>query len=758
MLKRVSIANVATFSGDTQVFGDLRKVNFVYGSNGCGKTTISRIIDHPEQYAACTVTWEGNLRLPAFVYNRDFVRENFKQADSIKGIFTLGSNDNVIHERIEERQNKISQCEEAIKKMTLNLEGENGLGGKRKELKDKEEAIVTYCWDNIKRAYDVVFKKAFEGLRGNRAIFAEFLLKRLTSSALPCRDENDLIADAESVFKDNVSPHDAYKTPDFNLLRSSLQSAVFAQIIVGGKDIDIAGLITQLQNSDWVRQGQQMLAQSNGLCPFCQQALPKDFAEKINTYFDATYISNIAKLDKVVEECKYLLNTLTGDINAILSSPDDGFIDFEALRNVKLSLDTKISLIRKCLDEKIKEPSRSIVMPTVEEESETIYSIINHANDKVAKHNSLVNNLSVTRGKLIDDIWRFLIEKNRSRLLELIAEKDSLKKAVDGLENSIKEQKKFKSTFSSEIVTLQKQLTSVQPTIVSINGLLDSYGFTSFRLAPAGETSYKLQRRDGTDVGDTLSEGEKSFVTFLYFYHLLRGGANPATLSENRIAVIDDPVSSLDSNILFVVSSLIHECINNIYKGEGRLKQLIVLTHNVYFFKEITFISKFDSKLESDRTYWVVRKDENVSTIRNESTNPIKTSYELLWREIQIPTISKIAIQNAMRRIIEYYFKLLGGISQEELLTSFTGKDRIVFKSLFSWMNDGSHSIDDDLHYQVVDAEIETFKDVFQRIFVASNHAAHYEMMMQNACETPACTTEAGNDTKVGTTNDRDFS
>ena len=162
------------------------------------------------------------------------------------------------------------------------------------------------------------------------------------------------------------------------------------------------------------------------------------------------------------------------------------------------------------------------------------------------------------------------------------------------------------------------------------------------------------------------------------------------------------------------------------------IKQLIVLTHNVYFFKEITFISKFDSKAKDARTYWIVRKDENVSTIHKEGTNPIRTSYELLWREIQVPTISKIGIQNAMRRIIEYYFKLLGGISQEDLLTNFTGKDRLVFKSLFSWMNDGSHSIDDDLHYQVIDAEIETFKDVFRRIFVASNHTAHYDMMMRN--------------------------
>lgn len=43
---------------------------------------VKRIIEYPEQYEACSVTWEGNLCLPAFVYNRDFVRDNFKQTNS----------------------------------------------------------------------------------------------------------------------------------------------------------------------------------------------------------------------------------------------------------------------------------------------------------------------------------------------------------------------------------------------------------------------------------------------------------------------------------------------------------------------------------------------------------------------------------------------------------------------------------------------------------------------------------------------------
>ena len=39
MIKTVSIKKVATFDSTGVQINDLKKVNFVYGTNGCGKTT-----------------------------------------------------------------------------------------------------------------------------------------------------------------------------------------------------------------------------------------------------------------------------------------------------------------------------------------------------------------------------------------------------------------------------------------------------------------------------------------------------------------------------------------------------------------------------------------------------------------------------------------------------------------------------------------------------------------------------------------------
>lgn len=85
-------------------------------------------------------------------------------------------------------------------------------------------------------------------------------------------------------------------------------------------------------------------------------------------------------------------------------------------------------------------------------------------------------------------------------------------------------------------------------------------------------------------------------IAFLYFYHLVRGSFSDKEVKD-KIVVIDDPVSSMDSSALLIVSALVREmveiCLNNTdylnQKIEGNfIKQIFILTHNVYFHNEIT--------------------------------------------------------------------------------------------------------------------------------------------------------------------------
>jgi wobble nucleotide-excising tRNase len=286
----------------------------------------------------------------------------------------------------------------------------------------------------------------------------------------------------------------------------------------------------------------------------------------------------------------------------------------------------------------------------------------------------------------------------------------------------------------SEIRDLEKQTTSVQPTIDEINSLLSSFGFQGFKLAKsASGKSYRLVRSDNSDAKATLSEGEKTFVTFLYFYHLVKGSDSDNGITRDRIVVFDDPVSSLDSDILFIVSSLIKGLFDEVRAGISHIKQIFVLTHNVYFHKEVTYYTGRRGDMMNEYTYWIVRKPGLLSKVDKYKTNPIKTSYELLWAEVRKPDRSTLTIQNTLRRILENYFKVLGGIDFPKLCAMFDGKEKIICQSLCSWVHDGSHYAHDDLYISIDDTMVDTYLGVFKAIFENSGHSAHYKMMMRDA-------------------------
>jgi len=99
MIESIQIKGVATYDKTIpQVMDGLSKLNFVFGSNGSGKTTISRVIANETEggviateadFSSCEVKWKSGTKLESMVYNRDFVQHNF-QSSELKGIFTLG--------------------------------------------------------------------------------------------------------------------------------------------------------------------------------------------------------------------------------------------------------------------------------------------------------------------------------------------------------------------------------------------------------------------------------------------------------------------------------------------------------------------------------------------------------------------------------------------------------------------------------------------------------------------------------------------
>ena len=270
---------------------------------------------------------------------------------------------------------------------------------------------------------------------------------------------------------------------------------------------------------------------------------------------------------------------------------------------------------------------------------------------------------------------------------------------------------------------------SIDNAINEINSLLLGFGFKGFKIEKKDEISYRLVRADGSEVKETLSEGEHRFITFLYFYQLVNGTLNRENVNKDKILVIDDPISSLDSNILFIVSYLVRELIKNCL-NDGNVKQIFVLTHNIYFHQEITFKGSRDNPSPLKEKFWVLRKINEQSEIIGYEKNQISSSYELLWQEYKNPNTDGALICNTMRRILEHYFNVIGHKDYDKIIDQFTGQDKLICKALLPFINNGSHTINDDFHLSIDLDMVDKYKEIFKTIFQKANQENHYNMMM----------------------------
>lgn len=730
MLTSIEIAGVATYPAAGETLTDLKKINYLFGHNGCGKTTISRAIYDPAACAGYNVSWKDGRAIETLVYNSDFAEANF--GVQLKGIFTLGEDSTKAVAEIETLQQQIGQLDRDIDRLRQKLEGDDGTGGSRKDLADARSLLNEACWKS-QQAHRAVFEEAMTGYRQSKVAFCNKVLKEAAENTTDVNTLEDLTARAATVFKDTTSPEAAIQPISFTAFPTLEKSAILGRKVVGRDDVVVAALIGRLGNSDWVKQGMKYLTAADGSCPFCQQIAPANLLADMNAFFDAQYEADLAEIAQLSTQYEAATKAVCARLDALVSSPGR-FIKLETLTERYHALKTAFELNLERLIAKRREPSSKIKLEDTQEFGNAISDLLMQANTAINAYNETIHDLSKSKRTLISQVWRFIVEERRTDLITYEASATKLSKMIEGLEAKIAEKKSERNRLDIQLKAREASITSVKPTVDEINRILSSFGFTSFKLTVAGERGdmYRIVRLDGSDAAKTLSEGERSFITFLYFYHMLTGSTSGTGTTVDKVVVFDDPVSSLDSDVLFIVSALIRKVVGDVRAGKGWVRQLFVLTHNIYFHKEVSYDrDRPPSGCRRDETFWVVRKRGNVSSLHHYAFNPVKTSYELLWEDVRNSERANLTIQNTLRRIVENYLVVLGGWRQDAIVALFTGRDAQVCASLFSWINDGSHSAHDDIYLAADDNAVQSYLRVFEQVFEKTGHIAHYRMMMR---------------------------
>lgn len=299
-----------------------------------------------------------------------------------------------------------------------------------------------------------------------------------------------------------------------------------------------------------------------------------------------------------------------------------------------------------------------------------------------------------------EKLWKELALKSETMVEKAETELASLRRSIKECQriyDQVTEESRKEGTTTDQD---EEKISRVKPILDSINETLRLNGFTGFSIQPSTEKhgEFQIQREDGSYVSDTLSEGEATIITFLYFLQIVEGFIGGDSSDGPKIVVIDDPICSLDYASIELVSSLTNDLIEKARKGLNGIEQVFVLTHNTSFHKQVSV-----EQPNNNTSYWKLYKKNGVSRMAAfGGVRPVRNDYQAMWDQLLDERNDKTSVvkSNLMRRILEIYFLQCGGLDMEVLYAS--GKMR--------------------------DLNMEKFRKIFEEM----GQLSHYEMMMES--------------------------
>lgn len=767
-ISSIHIEGVATYKGEGRWLDDLKRVNFIFGRNGTGKTTISRVIHNsklPERtdrsdnyedcdieyrsddYKDCDVKYSNNCNSDVLVYNKDFVHKNFSQdaeGSGLKGIFTLG-------EGSIETKAKIKKNDEEIKKLQKAInEYEGTVKEKEEERLRFDKTLKNACWDK-KAEFSKEFPDVFKGYHRSMEGFRDAILEYQPLNAETAFDKDDVKSKYDIAYGG-----DSETLPRLNPISDSVErvtsfyretETLLREPILGSDNVVIADMIVKLGNHDWVRKGIDFLqANDNEHCPFCQQTVPDTFTAQLESFFNEAYTNSVNEVKSSLNTYLPLKGELEKSLGNLRASLKDNqalldYINDELLKSYETTLRSELSNNEQSIQKKVDEPSSEQTFQTISDVAGKIAALIDEANEKIERYNKDINDKEPLKKSVKDSVWGVIARQLVPAIAKHKKDMSNCEKAIGSLNDKIKGKEEEKGIIDKANTELYKEIGSVEATAQAITKILKNHAFDSFdlRVSKDDNTSYVLVRENDSLVEATLSEGEASFLAFLYFYHLIGGAHSVDNISAlKKIVVFDDPVSSLDSNTLFIVSSMIRALYikdknvdNNNEQGKlvDKIEQLFILSHNIFFFREV---AEFLGRVGSVATFHVVSKKNKTSVIQKYTRNPISSSYALLWQELEeLKGIGTHAAKgNVMRRILEHYFKMIGGRSVKAFASKILDSEKSnKYSPFLARLDSDSHGHIEDAHYSG-EEDCPDLDKVFGELFKDLGHEQHYTMMM----------------------------
>lgn len=574
------------------------RYNLFYGWNGSGKSTLASLFECLERKEQSqdypTAEWSIDFDngqvlhsslstndLNIRVFNNSFVEKNiFTPNDKIKGIVYISEEQGKDKEELDEKAKELIKKTKQKKDIEIQLSGDPD-DKKAKGLIAQNETFLSDAAKRIKTNFAIIEITDNYLLNYNKTKLSNFITQN--EHSIKIKKNTLSVAEIEQLSK-SIRPQNKTKI-DMNSIQKSgteILLRIFERVKELCNSTIMTAAIERLKENpiiaQWVYQGLQESVHTHNatVCEFCGQPLPENRIADLNKHFSDEFEKLKEALSKGIEwiESNKIKTEFPLD-NLLYDELQSDYKQALSIYNqVTDTLNNKIEEWKDVLIEKQNNPF-AIPQKTINEISKSEIDVWGRTFDNVIqyfeKHNKKFNSLEdvVKSNKqklelhyVSEEVANFDYFTKISQINRLQAEQTDINSKIETLENEIK--------------TLKGRLSNETLGLSEFNEKLWNFlGRNDLSLERRNEGGYFVKRNNSEEAKSrSLSEGEKTAIALVYFITKLKENGNKI---EDTIIVIDDPISSFDSNHLFHANFFIkNECKSAL--------QLFVLTHNFHFF------------------------------------------------------------------------------------------------------------------------------------------------------------------------------
>lgn len=571
-----------------------KKVNFIFGKNGCGKSTITKLVK--EQ---C-----NNYDVRIFQGFESVVSAN----NSLETV-VLGEENTDINNKIEEKRREIIRIEQSIiaikNNISENEEYPDNLWSKRnlkeKAHKDQKDKIDHFCRESAKKI------KEDE--------------QKITSSSYNIASFKEDIPQAKPLSEDRVSElrkllNSEVKTANkLEILNFSLSDELNDVNGLLGLKVEEKTRLVRLEGDPIKKAfaGQGLhIHKAGDFCAFCNNPVSEDVIEELQKYFSA---DEVKEFNSKIENKINNVDKLIQDINNMQMDVDKFYVDyqsrveyirikFDRLKNEYVAFLDNLASSLKEKKSNLFQESSLLQMKYPDE----INDAINQYNDIVDENNS--SDLPKKKEKAKSDLRLDLVSKflsefkydiEHTNLDNFLMSLNDVKKDINKEELRVEDLKKEITTINLSINVLLSSTKNEKILVQRVNEKLKLY--VNFELIHQdGSNDYKVKcsRNGSIRTVQELSTGEKNIIAFLYFIEKI----NESLDSRPKCIVFDDPMNSNDDTVQYLIIEELQKLKDKKITDNERI---IILTHNIHFYLNV----KFGCSYTYNNFYHLVRDGKN---------------------------------------------------------------------------------------------------------------------------------------------------